>query len=307
MPCHRDIPHQDASSGDGRARVSRRLGWTLVLITGYMVAEVVGGLWTNSLALLSDAGHMLSDAAALGLSLTALWIARRPPTPERTFGFHRAEILAALINGAALGAIAVLIFVEAWDRFQSPPVVRGGPMLIIATGGLAVNLVALWLLSADRNHSLNVRGAWLHVVGDTLGSLGAITSGVLIWAFGWYWADPLASVLIAVLILVSSWRLLQETLAILMEGTPAHLDVSSIREALAAVPGVLDVHDLHVWTITSGMDSLSCHVVANPETCPPDLLRRLQETLKERFGLDHVTIQVEGSQTDESCCHQERW
>jgi cobalt-zinc-cadmium efflux system protein len=272
-----------------------------------MVAEVVGGLWTNSLALLSDAGHMLSDAAALALSLAALWIARRPPTPERTFGFHRAEILAALINGAALGAIAVLIFVEAWDRFQSPPAVRGGPMLAIAAGGLVVNLVALGLLSADRKHSLNVRGAWLHVLGDTLGSLGAMASGLLIWAFGWHWADPVASVLIGVLILVSSWRLLQETVAILMEGTPAHLDVAAIREALAAAPGVLDVHDLHVWTITSGMDSLSCHVVADPETCPPDLLRRLQGILRDRFGLDHVTIQIQSSPTDEPCCRQARW
>lgn len=307
MPSPRDTAHPDPSSQEGRARASRRLGWTLVLIAGYMVAEVVGGLWTNSLALLSDAGHMLSDAAALALSLAALWIARRPPTPERTFGFHRAEILAALINGAALGAIAVLIFVEAWDRFQSPPTVRGGPMLVIAAGGLVVNLVALGLLSADRKHSLNVRGAWLHVLGDTLGSLGAMTSGVLIWAFGWHWADPLASVLIGGLILVSSWRLLQETVAILMEGTPAHLDVAAIREALAATPGVLDVHDLHVWTITSGMDSLSCHVVADREACPPDLLRRLQTILRDRFGLDHVTIQVASSRTDDPCCRQARW
>ncbi len=291
-----------ARGDDGRARASRRLGWTLALIVAYMGVEVVGGLWTNSLALLSDAGHMLSDAAALALSLAALWIARRPPTPERTYGYHRAEILAALINGAALGAIAILIFIEAWDRFNAPPTVRGGPMLAIAAGGLAVNLVALALLSADRAHSLNVRGAWLHVLGDALGSVGAMVSGLLIWGFGWYWADPVASVAIGVLILVSSWRLLQETLGILMEGSPAHLDVSAIRQALASAPGVRDVHDLHVWTITSGMDSLSCHVVADADACPSDLLAHLRRTLHDRFGLDHVTIQIETEPLDEHCC-----
>jgi cobalt-zinc-cadmium efflux system protein len=302
---HGPRPQSDAPShGDGRARASRRLGWTLALIATYMAAEVAGGLWTNSLALLSDAGHMLSDAAALALSLAALWIARRPPTPERTYGYHRAEILAALVNGAALGAIAVLIFIEAWDRLLAPPTVRGGPMLAIASGGLVVNLAALWLLSADRAHNLNVRGAWLHVLGDTLGSVGAIASGALIWAFGWHWADPLASVLIGVLILVSSWRLLQETVAVLMEGTPAHLDVGTIRQALVAEAGVLDVHDLHVWTITSGLDSLSCHVVAESGACPADLLRRLRTVLQARFGLEHVTIQVETDRIDERCCGQ---
>ncbi len=288
-----------AASPDVRRRVSRRLGWTLVLIVLYMFAEVAGGLWTGSLALLSDAGHMLSDAAALALSLGAIWIARRPPTPERTFGFHRAEILAALVNGIALGTIAVLIFVEAWGRFLEPPTVRGAPMLAIATGGLAVNVVALWLLSADRSHSLNVRGAWLHVLGDTFGSVGAIISGVLIWAFGWNWADPVASVLIGVLIVFSSWRLLQETVAVLMEGAPAHLDVAAIRDALTAEAGVLDVHELHVWTITSGMESLSCHVIVESDVCTRDLLGRLHGVLGERFGVNHVTIQVETTRLDE--------
>ncbi len=247
------------------AQNRKRLATTLVLAGGYMVAEFVGGLLTNSLALLADAGHMLSDVAALGLSLFALWFATRPATPHRSYGYYRAEILAALANGATLVAIAIAIVVEACGRLRQPPVVQGGLMMGIATGGLLVNLAGLWVLHAGKGESLNVRGAWLHVLTDALGSVGAIVAGLLIWARGWNWADPAMSVLIALLVVYSSWSLLQESVSVLMEWAPRGLDVDAVRDAMRAVPGVVAVHDLHIWTITSGMVSLSAHVEAAEE------------------------------------------
>jgi cobalt-zinc-cadmium efflux system protein len=271
----------------------RRLTAVLVLVCGYMVAEVAGGLWTNSLALLADAGHMLSDAAALALSLFAIWIAERPPDARRTYGYYRMEILAALANGAALVAVAVLVLVEAYGRLRQPPEVMGGAMMAIAFGGLAVNLVSLRILGGGSHESLNVRGAWLHVLGDTLGSVGAILAGTLIWAFGWNWADPLISALIAALIVYSSWRLLAESVSVLMESAPRGVDVDRVRDALAAVPGVRSVHDLHVWTITSGMDSLSAHLVVGDGHPATDVLLAVRHLLAAAFGIHHVTIQIE--------------
>ena len=257
-----------------------------------MVAEAVGGLLTGSLALLADAAHMLSDCAALGLSLFAIRLAQRPANARRTFGYYRTEVLAALVNGATLGAISIFIFVEAYGRIFSPAPIDGAPMLLIAVGGLAVNLVALAILHKGRSDSLNLRGAWLHVLTDALGSVQAIAAGALIWAFGWYWADPLASVAIGLLVIYSSWSLLRDTVAVLMEGAPAHIDVDDVREAILNLAGVKGVHDLHVWTITSGMDSLSAHVVVDgtPEC---EALSAIRETLAERFGIQHQTIQVE--------------
>ncbi|MBI2827025.1 MAG: cation transporter [Planctomycetia bacterium] len=275
---------------------------TLVLVLVYMVAEVVGGLASGSLALLADAGHMLSDAGALGLSLFAGWIARRPPTPRRSYGYYRAEILAALVNGAALGAISLVIIVEAYRRLRQPTEVAGPLMLGVAVGGLVVNALGLWLLHPGRSSSINVRGAWLHVLSDLLGSVAAILGGIAIWAFGWYWADPIASAAIAILIVYSSWGLLKEAIAILMEGTPGHVDLDEVREAIAAVDGVRAVHDLHIWTITSGMESLSGHVVVDDGRGPSGLLMELAALLRERFGIDHVTIQVEPPDFDQ--CHQ---
>jgi cobalt-zinc-cadmium efflux system protein len=272
----------------------KRLTLVLSLVVLYMVAEVVGGLASNSLALLADAGHMLTDAAALGLSLFAIWVARRPATPKRTYGYHRMEILAALVNGATLIAVAVLIFVEAYRRWSAPPAVKGGLMLAVACGGLAVNLVALLILHRGRGESLNVRGAWLHVLTDTLGSVQAIAAGVLISGFGWTWADPLASVLIGLLVIFSSWSLIRESVGVLMEGVPAHLELDEVAAAMAGVPGVMTVHDLHVWTITSGFVSLSAHVVIEPN-CAEDVLWRVRAMLHDRFGIDHSTIQVERS------------
>jgi len=286
--------HHQVESGENK----RRLTTVLALAGTYMIAEVVGGWLTNSLALLADAGHMLSDAAALGLSLFALWIAQRPATARRTYGYYRAEILAALANGAALVAIAVLIFLEAYERLGAPPEIRGGLMIAIATGGLVVNIVSLWILDAGKSSNLNIRGAWLHVLGDLLGSVGAIAAGVLIWAFRWDWADPVASVIIGALVLYSSWQLLREAVAVLLEGAPGHIDVDEVRDCIAGINGVLAVHDLHVWTIASGMVSLSCHVVAGGDPAPPALLKSMNRLLDERFHIHHTTIQIEPEQLD---------
>jgi cobalt-zinc-cadmium efflux system protein len=280
------------SSPTAGSRHRKRLTLALVLAAVYMFAEVVGGILSNSLALLADAGHMLTDVAALGLSLFAIWAAQRPATPKRTYGYRRMEILAALVNGATLVAIAVLIFAEAYRRWSNPPSVKGGLMLAVACGGLAVNLASLWILRGGREESLNVRGAWLHVVTDTLGSAQAIAAGIVISGFGWYWADPLASVLIGLLVIISSWGLLRESVEVLMEGVPGHVKLDEVAEVMAAVPGVTAVHDLHVWTITSGFVALSAHVVVAPE-CPEDVLWRVRSAIHDRFGIEHSTIQVE--------------
>lgn len=283
----------DHAHDHGRKRNTTRLAWTLGLVLVYMGAEVVGGLLTNSLALLADAGHMLSDAASLGLSLFAMWIARRPPTAEKTYGYYRAEILAALANGATLAAISIYIFYEAYQRFLSPPQVQGPLMMGVAVGGLVVNLIGLWLLHAGKSESLNVRGAWLHVLGDTLGSVGAIAAGALIWAFGWNWADPVASVIIGALVLWSSWHLLKATVSVLMEASPGHIDVDEVRDAMRGVDKVLAVHDLHVWTITSGMVALSAHVDVDTLDGYADVMDRLRHMLDDDFDIAHTTIQIE--------------
>jgi len=294
-----------------RGRVSRRprdttrLATTLALVCVYMVAEVAGGVVANSLALLADAAHMLGDAGALGLALFALWFARRPATAKHTYGFHRTEILAALANGATLIAIAISIIVEAYGRFRAPPPVRAGLMLTIASGGLAVNLVSLWVLHEDGrgDASLNLRGAWLHVVTDTLGSVQAIVAGMLLSIFGWRWVDPLASILIALLVVFSAWELLRSATAVLMESAPGHIDVDEVRTAILATPGVGAVDDLHVWTITSGLEALSAHVLICDDRSPRVLLNDIRAMLRTRFRIDHVTIQVESESCDEAGLH----
>ena len=266
---------------------------TLVLASGYMIAEIVGAKITNSLALLADAGHMFSDVAALGLSFFAIWVADRSAPPHRTYGYYRAEILAALVNAAALLAVSVYIFFEAFERIRQPPVVQGPLMTWIAAGGLGVNLAGLWILAGGRGESLNIRGAWLHVLSDTLGSVGAISAGAMIWGFGWQWADPLASALIGMLVVYSSWRLLAESLAVLMESAPRGIDVNDVRTAMIQTPGVVGVHDLHIWTITSGFDLLSAHVVVTDKELHVELLTKLRAMLHDRFCIDHITIQIE--------------
>jgi cobalt-zinc-cadmium efflux system protein len=283
---------------------AHRLWLVLALVVLYMGAELVGGWLTGSLALLADAGHMLSDAASLGLALAAIRLARRPRTPERTFGLHRTEILAALANGLLLVAVAVAILFEAWNRFRSPHPIDGRSMMWIAVGGLGVNLLGLRILHGSRGSSLNLRGVWLHVLADALGSVQAIAAGVLVWRLGWLWADPLASVLIALLVAGSAWRLLVDSVHVLLEGTPAHLDEPEIRSALLGVAGIVDVHDLHVWTITSGFDALSVHAcVAGRDR--DAVLEEARTTLRDRFALDHATIQIESAASCAGACAED--
>jgi cobalt-zinc-cadmium efflux system protein len=274
----------------------RRLLLTLVLQVAYLGAEVVGGYMANSLALLADAGHMLSDVGALALSLFAVWIARRPATDRRTFGYYRTEILAALANAASLIGISLYIFFEAWHRFHQPQAVAGLLVTFIAVGGLLVNGIGAWLLHAGREHSLNIRGAWLHLLTDAAGNVGVIAGGLLVWWLGWLWADPAVSVLIGVLVIWSSWHLLRDSLGVLLEGTPPHIDLDAVRTALLEVPDVEAVHDLHVWTITSGLEALSCHVVVggrDERRVSGEILADVHDLLHQRFGLHHLTVQIE--------------
>jgi cobalt-zinc-cadmium efflux system protein len=293
-------PRRDAAT---RRRERRRLGWMLVLVAAYMLAELVGGLLAGSLALLADAGHMASDAAALALSLFALWIADRPADARRTFGHLRAEILAALANGVALLAVAALVAIEAVARLRAPTDVRADLLLVVAAGGLAVNAVGLLVLHRGSRHSLNLRGAFLHVASDALGSVAALLAGAAIALFGWRWADPAASLAIAGLVVRAAWQLVREALDVLMEAAPRHLDVDAIRAALVELPDVASVHDLHVWTITSGSVALSCHAVAAAGRDASAVLRSVQQRLADRFGIDHATIQVEATPAagDEAC------
>ena len=270
-----------------------RLAWTLGFVLAYTAAEVIGGLVSGSLALLADAGHMLSDAAAIGLTLFAMRIARRAPTPMRTFGYFRAEILAALVNGSTLVGIALVIFVEAVHRLRQPTTVEGPLMLAVACGGLVINIAGLFLLRAGKSASLNMRGAWLHVLTDALGSAQAIGAAILIWLFGWTWVDPVASILIALLVVYSSWALLRESVGVLMEGTPADIDPEVIRTALRGLGGVVDLHDFHVWSITSGFVALSAHLVVPADADAADVLRRAEACLADRFKIRHSTLQLD--------------
>jgi cobalt-zinc-cadmium efflux system protein len=248
---------------------------------------------TNSLALLTDAAHMFTDVAAMSLTLFALWIATRPASERKTFGYYRAEILAALVNGVVLCVLVLGIILEAWRRLREPPVVHAGPMLAIAIVGFLVNLFVARGLQEHQGRSLNLRGAYLHVVSDLLGSLGAALGGVIILTTGWQEADPLVSLLIAGLILFSSWKLVREAVDVLMEAVPAHVDVDELERALAAVEGVEEVHDLHVWTLTTGRHALSAHVVARRPVPDDTLLAALSEVCRRDFQVEHTTIQVE--------------
>ncbi len=290
----------DSVTSTSATNNQRRLLIALALAATYMVAEFVGGLLTGSLALLADAGHMLSDVFALAMSVAAIQIARLPPTPQRTYGYQRTEILAALGHGILLVCISVYIFVEAYGRARAPVEILGAPMLVIAVGGLVINIVGLLILRAGKGENLKVRGAWLHVMSDALGSVGAITAAILIWAFGWTWADSLASVVIGLMVIYSSWILLREALAVLMEGAPTHIDVEEVRRAMREHRAVLGVHDLHIWTVGSGLVSLSGHVVAHEGFENGSLLREIGDLLITHFGIAHATIQIEPENFQES-------
>ncbi len=275
----------------------------LLLTALYMVAEVLGGWWPGSLALLAAAGPMLPDVAALILALFAVWFVSRPATSSKTFGYYRLEIIAALVNGVALVVISLFIFYGAYERWVSPPVVRSGPMILVASGGLVVNLVCAWILHARDEVDLNLRGAWMHVMGDALGSVAAILAGVCMSLFGWYQADALFSVLISLLIIWGSVRLIRESTNVLLEGTPAHINLAAVENAILDTQGVSDVHDLHVWTITSGREALSAHVIHVDSISQPDLLRELRTKLHDRFGVDHLTIQMETPDFEDETFH----
>ncbi len=282
---HRDVHAHLASK--------RSLALALLITAVWFLAELAAGFYTNSLALLADAAHMLTDLAALSLSLFALKISARPATNEKTFGYLRAEILAALANGVILVLVGIFIAYEAYGRLLQPPHVRSGLMLAVSCVGLATNLFAARLLSHSDLENLNLRGAFLHVLGDIMGSVGAICAGIAMVSWHWYLADPVVSVVVSGLILYSSWRLLRDSVDVLLEGTPRHLNIAAILAELGSVEGVLSVHDLHVWSITSGMPALSCHVVLRSDVDAPAILRRLSRLIRDRFRIEHTTIQIE--------------
>jgi cobalt-zinc-cadmium efflux system protein len=270
----------------------RRLAAVLVLTTAYTVAEIVGGLLSGSLALLADAGHMATDDLALGLALFAAWAARRPPDPGRTYGYQRVEILAALANGVLLVVVCGLIVREAIERFLSPRPIDTGLMAAIAAGGLVVNLVGARILHRHAE-TLNLRAAFLHVLGDLLGSIGTLAAAGCLVLFGWSWVDPAASLLIAGIIVLGSGRLVVQSIHVLLEGAPPHLDAEEIGRSLRDLAGVVDVHDLHLWSVGGREPLLTAHLVIEHAARPHDVLRLARRRMAEKFGIDHVTIQIE--------------
>jgi cobalt-zinc-cadmium efflux system protein len=281
--------HRTTAASRSRAALAA----TLALTVAFMLVELVAGLWTGSLALVADAAHMLTDAGALALALFASWIAARPPTPEKAYGYYRAEILAALVNAVVLLVVAGAVLYEAWGRILAPSPVLAGPMAVVAAAGLAVNVTGAWLLHRGASESLNVRAAYLEVVSDALSSLAVLTAAVIVIITGLTVADPLASAGIALLIVPRTWRLLRQAVNVLLEGTPAHLELTEIEAAMAGVAGVRRVHDLHVWTLTSGREAMSAHVVVADVRESERLLEELHAVLHARFGIDHTTIQLE--------------
>ena len=279
------------------SRHKNRLWVVFGLTSAFLAVEVVAALATGSLSLLADAAHMLVDTGGLLMSLLAVWFAERPATPAKTYGYYRVEILAALVNGVVLCLLSFGILIKAYERLWNPPPVPAVPILLVAALGLLVNLVGIGLLRAGAGESLNVRGAYLEVLGDAASSAAVIVAGGLIWATGWSIADPLASLAIALLILPRTWTLLRQAVNVLLEGAPPHIDVSEIESALCAAPGVERVHDLHVWTLTSGRDAMSAHVVVAPDAPAGRILEDLHVILHARFGIDHTTLQLETEPT----------
>lgn len=285
--------HGAARTGSAAGRHRGRLVGALALTLAYMAAEVIGGLVTGSLALLADAAHMLTDAGGLALALFAIRFAERPATPQKTYGYLRAEILSALANAVVLLLLTVYILYEAYRRFIDPPAVIGGPMLAIAAVGLLVNLISMRLLADGSSESLNVRGAYFEVLSDMLGSLGVIVAALIVLFTGWRLADPIIGAGIGLFIVPRTWHLLKQATHILLEGTPPEVDLALLEKCLREIPGVIAVHDLHVWTITSGLDAMSGHLVVSDVREAPRILRITRQAMAERFGIDHITIQIE--------------
>ncbi|WP_175987147.1 cation diffusion facilitator family transporter [Bacillus sp. Marseille-Q1617] len=288
-----DHGHDHTHGGNKKA-----LWISFIIITGYMIVEAAGGFLTNSLALLSDAGHMLSDSVSLGIGLLAFTLGEKVADYSKTYGYKRLEILAAVFNGVTLVLISLYIFYEAYHRFMEPPEVASTGMLVIASIGLVVNIIVAWILMrGDTEENLNLRAAFLHVLGDLLGSVGAIAAALLILFFDWGWADPAASVIVALLVLISGWRVTKDAVHVLMEGTPKNVDLNDVIAAIENVEGIERIHDLHVWSITSGQNALSCHAVVSEELTiceSQELLRKIEQELAHK-GIGHVTVQLESS------------
>jgi cobalt-zinc-cadmium efflux system protein len=274
----------------------------LIITSSIMILEFVGGLITNSLALLSDSGHMLSDSASLFLSMVAIWFAARPATSVKTYGYYRFEILAALLNGVLLFIVSGIIFKEAYARIIEPPEVSSGPMMLIALVGLLANLLSAYTLlrKGDVKNNVNLRSAYLHVLSDALGSLGAIFAGIIMFYTSWYYADPIISILVAILILKGAWGVIVHSLNILMEGTPETICRDEVASNLKLLPGVHDIHDLHIWTITSGLNSLSCHIVIKDDADSQTVLQEAINLAHDMFHIEHTTFQIETSKITHS-------
>ncbi len=281
--------HSHSAAGANKKRLALVFGLTLA----YLIAEVVGGLVTGSLALLADAGHMLTDVAGLGLALLAIKFAERPATPERTYGYYRGEILAALTNAVLLIGISIYILFEAYERFRNPPAIESKGMLVVASIGLVINIVGMVILRKGSPESLNMKGAYFEVVSDMLTSIGVLVAGVVMLTTGWYYADPIISAGIGLFILPRTWMLLREAVGILLEGTPSNVNLTAVREAAGAVPGVTEVHDLHVWTLTSGVNAMSAHVVIADASRHDQTLSALHDVITKTFPIAHVTVQIE--------------
>jgi cobalt-zinc-cadmium efflux system protein len=284
-----DHPRHLAATG------TRGLRITLLIVLGIMGAEFAGGLISNSLALVGDAGHMLVDALAIGLSLIAIRIAQRPATATRTFGYHRVEIMAALTNGVILVLMAVYIIYEAYQRFLDPPEVETTLMMAVAGVGLAANVVGMWLLGKARHHSINVRAAFWHILGDTISSVGVIAGGVIISVTGWSLVDPIIAIVISCIILWGAVRLVRESGDVLMEATPRHIRMDEVNRVILGVAGVREVHDMHIWTITSGIHALSAHLLIDDQTVAmsAEIARAVERELAERYDITHTTLQLE--------------
>ncbi|MBA9079145.1 MULTISPECIES: cation diffusion facilitator family transporter [Rufibacter] len=291
--------HTVSPGSQNKKKLQLVLGFTLL----YLVAEVVGGIWTKSLALLADAGHMLTDVGGLAFALIAINLAERKATPEKTFGYYRAEILAALANAVILICISLYILYEAYLRFKNPPEVESKFMLVIAGIGLVVNLIGMYILRKSSTESLNMKGAYFEVLSDMLTSIGVIIAGIIMWTTGWYYADPILSAGIGLFILPRTWILLKDAVSILLEGTPADVNLATLREKIGQMPGVVSVHDLHVWALTSGVNAMSAHIVMQEAVKPNDLLKAINNQVKEPFKISHTTIQLETAGYQEQEVH----
>jgi len=282
--------------GNGQTAAGRNKKNLIIVFcftSAYLAAEVVGGLWFNSLALLADAGHMLTDVFGLALALFAIWFGEKKATPEKTYGYYRVEILAALTNAVILIGISLYILYEAYQRFKNPPEVESKGMLLVAGFGLIVNLAGMFILRSGSKESLNMKGAYFEVLSDMLTSIGVIIAGVIMLTTGWYYADPLISAGIGLFILPRTWALLKDAVAVLLEGTPSDVNITALRESLEKLEGVAEIHDLHAWSLTSGVNALSVHTVLYDGAEQDDVLERIRECCTQEFRISHVTAQTE--------------